>query len=357
MNKENWIDVLKGMAICMIIMTHCGLYELPGKIGRLFTFGRCSELFFMLSSYMSFMSYNRFFKGDAKVNGVKWIFRKLLRLLPLYYLAIVFSLIFGGNAYWLGSFGKVSVWNVLAHLTLTHGFFPHYSNSIIGVEWYLGVLVIFYLFVPLLYKYVNSFEKTCFFLIVLVLVISIINPCLIKMCPIHDSYIYVNVINRFSIWAQMPVLLLGLCFYHLRPFVKKEAEKRKGYRWLSISLLLISAILLCGQTLAKNHLYRITDVTLTGLCFFILMTGVSELKNPDRGLFQFFGMYCYGLFLFHYPVMHCVDLFYPKAENAFGMVVRFVLVFVCTLMLTIVLTKYVDKPIQRVVKKASLSIK
>ena len=59
--KESWIDALKGIGICMVVMPHCELYKLPNKFGMLCSFGQYGVgLFFILSAYLSFVSFERY---------------------------------------------------------------------------------------------------------------------------------------------------------------------------------------------------------------------------------------------------------------------------------------------------------
>ena len=165
-----WIDSLKGIAICGIVMVHSDTLGLPWLLEKIGDAGKCGvQLFFLLSSYLTFVSLEHYFNTKTSSRAISfhhlipWWAGKFIRLIPLYYLALfIYALFLGGSSYWLGTQEHITAQNVLAHLFFLHGLFPHYADSIIGVEWYLGTLAIFYLLAPYLYKIINSLTSLIF---------------------------------------------------------------------------------------------------------------------------------------------------------------------------------------------------
>lgn len=108
MNK--WIDALKGIAICGVIMVHSGISVLPFPISRLGAGGAYGVyIFLVLSAYLSFVSLQHFFTNVefSWIGCKKWLFRKLIRLAPLFYLSILISVI--------KNFGNIEFGNVFSH--------------------------------------------------------------------------------------------------------------------------------------------------------------------------------------------------------------------------------------------------
>ena len=150
-----YIDALKGLAILGVTMVHTGGDTLPGIFGRIGARGaRGVQMFFIISAMLTFSSLSKFFpkREDIRIDQVlEWYKKKVLRLMPMYYLAIICSMLTESwSVHWLGNEGRVTVKNIIAHICFTHGFFPHYTNSVLCVDWYLGVLVIFIIISPLL---------------------------------------------------------------------------------------------------------------------------------------------------------------------------------------------------------------
>ena len=55
--KMTWIDSLKGIAICGIVMVHSDTLGLPWLLEKIGDAGKCGvQLFFLLSSYLTFVS-------------------------------------------------------------------------------------------------------------------------------------------------------------------------------------------------------------------------------------------------------------------------------------------------------------
>ena len=130
--------------------------------------------------------------------------------MPLYYVGmIVHLLVLDGSSYWLGSLPGVSALNILSHVLFLHGFYPYFCNSILNVEWYIGVLAMLYIIAPLLHKYIKGLHQAvCVFLITLVLGNYL--PLLENYSLIPDKYVWGNFVGNFNILAQAPAINFGV---------------------------------------------------------------------------------------------------------------------------------------------------
>lgn len=158
-----YLDGLKGLAILLVVIIHTGASSLPSLWGDIGDFGKYGvQLFFIISTCLSLKSYE---KKNGSIS--KWILLRLLRLSPIYYLALfVYYFTYGGVETFLGPDANVSFLNILAHMLFVHGFFPNYINSIIGVEWYIGTLVVVYMCIPIIFKLVSDKEKSLSFVFI-----------------------------------------------------------------------------------------------------------------------------------------------------------------------------------------------
>lgn len=358
--RDNWIDSVKGISILAVIMPHAKLYELPGISGVLCSFGQYFIIpFLIISSYLSFFSYHRHIASGGSLCG--WYYKKLIRLIPLYYLALFISYFGGGDSFWLGQEGHVTCLNLITHLLFIHGLFPHYSNSIIGVEWYLSVLVLFYLFVPLLNKYVNTIQKSFFSCVVSILFVTIISTIALHFgFNGSDRYIYAAFINKFSLWAEIPVLLLGLCFFRIKP-LWDDFPIRPLYVWIALGTVVFFLI---GQALNKNTLFGVGDLYLCSVFFFLILLFLSKLDLiSDVVVFKPFrqlGVNSYALYLFHPFVYSLVklclgDLVVDASQSVGWLLVSYLLAACLTYVLSLLLMRFFDKPIRRVLYDLSSS--
>lgn len=192
-------------------MIHCGGSQLPDPLGIVGRFGGAGvELFFVISAFLSYQSLEKVSaKGKTSIVYGKWILRKVVSFIPVYYLSLLFSVIVvGGYPYWYGNEGVITLWNVMSHLTFTWSWVPHYCNSIIGGEWYLGTLIVFYMMGPILFKLINSFERSIVFSLVQQLLASILLPLQI----IEFRIIQIRIFTK-HILGNFGFLLSYLCLH------------------------------------------------------------------------------------------------------------------------------------------------
>lgn len=176
-DKIKWVDSMKGIAICGVVMAHTGASTLPSVLGIIGGNGnRGVQLFFVISGYLTFLSLHN---NKDSINF--WWFKKFAKLAPLYYIALVIGTMAEGRVEWLGREEHISTLNFVVHLLFLHGFVPHYCNSIIGGEWYLGTLTIFFMIAPLLYKYINTLERA-FYSLIAFIALSCLNIIVSQVC-------------------------------------------------------------------------------------------------------------------------------------------------------------------------------
>lgn len=100
MNRENlsYVDSLKGWAMLGVILTHSKAVYFPGILGKMGIAGaRGVQMFFLISAYLTAMSLDRTFEKETQWNwriSFKWILKRLIRIVPLYYLMLAVYLIF-----------------------------------------------------------------------------------------------------------------------------------------------------------------------------------------------------------------------------------------------------------------------
>ena len=231
--REQWIDALKGIGILGIILTHCGTKYLDGIF---YSIATCAsngvELFLLISAYLSFESYSKCFIGK-KWDVIRGLGKCWIRIIPMYYFALlIIGIATGGSEFWLGTEEKIHFGNALMHIFLLHGLVPHYANSIIGLEWYIGVLAIMYLLVPIIYRICDSLGKSVFvFCVVSIVSYKVDNSILNYVANREDVAIYWNYFDRFWILAQLPVILLGVILFHCKKMGEKGGNAQKKWMW------------------------------------------------------------------------------------------------------------------------------
>ena len=354
--KKSWINSLKGLAICGVVMVHSGVLNLSFPLGRLGAGGAYGVyVFFVISAYLAYVSLEHFFceKKISITNMLCWWQRKFVRLIPVFYLVLLITLLFAnGNDYWLGSQEKVSIWNIISHALFLHGLFPHYANSIIGVEWYLGVLAIFYAIVPFIYKHVNSHKKAWVMFAVSFAGCEVINQIAFRILPqnIQDGYIYQSYVEALWIFEQVPSLCLGIVLYY---FLKSSKVSRvKVYQLILV--ILCSCIFILGRAFGILQHSLLINYTLCAVCTMCIVLILNSHKCVviDNLLWSTLGCYSYPIYLLHCFISSLYDKYINlDVGNVFlNWGIKYLIVIAVSLIVSVLVTRFFDEPIQKLCK-------
>lgn len=309
---RGYIDSLKGMAVVAIILYHISVFndpELPWPFWWITHSGdRGVQLFFVISGFLSYLSLDRRFKDPGKVTSsgaFSWIKSRLIKLVPLYYLALVMSMLtHSWSPMWLGNEGHVSVLNILTHTVLIHVFFPHYADSILWVEWYLGVLVLYLVMTPFLYKYANGLKRMMLLLLLFEVVIITFPSLLMDLMPLEeDLFVYYGYIYNISPHLHLVVYSLGIV---LGILTHGNIGKLKNPRLISRGMLVFLIVEMIVLSIAG-----IKNINLFGLWSFMLLLSQEIHSSPiiDNRLFRFIGKHSYVMYLFQFTFFNIYDQF------------------------------------------------
>ena len=350
MKQFSWIDGLKGIAILAVIIVHCDGGKLPSPYGDFGKIGANGvQLFFVISGFLCALSVDRYFnKHPVSVKAAwSWTVNKCIRLIPLYYLSLIIGIMTGGSELWLAG-RNISAGNIITHLFFLHGLFPVYNDSILAVEWYISVLVMFYFLCPYIYKYIFN-AKRCIAVTIVISLLSCWGCSSIaeKYRNTQDAFIYVNYFERFSIYSQLPVLLMGVIVYFA--FKKYVRDSSPESKWLSYSLLLFVGFMLYGQAFRINKIHWAYDTTLFGVWFSILF--LSQMVHPviaiDNPVFCFLGRYSFQLYLFHHHILNFYRsrIHIETGSVTLNMLAQFAFVLSFSIIVSLLLSRFFERPV------------
>ena len=350
--RSEYLTALKGLATIMVLIVHTGAGSLPDIFGEIGNDGaRGVQLFFVISGILAFRSLDTFFR-DRKITikGIlHWYLKKYYRLAPLYYLAIIVSMLTASwSPWWLGSEGHVTLKNMIAHIFLLHGLVPHYTDSVLYIEWYIGVLWIFYLLSPWIFWIINSFEKSVIFTIMVYLINPFLKARLATIFPVdQDSYIYNEFLSNFGPLNQILVFCFGIILYFA---ILRIQDKQYNNKSISSMLLILSLIWLFCLIDGGDCIFRLTRNEMFGLCFAILILSqaIHSSKIVCNPFFMLLGKYSYGIYLFQFFLLKHYDK-YIRDNGYLEWFSRFVICLIAFTGIAVILDKLYEKPLNKII--------
>ena len=207
-NRVDFIDALRGIAAFIIIIFHLDLLpqpnlEVPALLDKFIRLGGSGViLFFVISAFSLYLSLDN--KKNEKGNFlIKFYLRRLFRIVPLFYFMLAFYVIITYTLF----HSSITKEQLLSNLMFAFNLHPLYVESLVWAGWTIGVLMIFYLFMPLIYSNINSFHKSIFFAISTIILSYIFDQFLKFNLTFNqdliDEYVYMNFINQLRISSNL----------------------------------------------------------------------------------------------------------------------------------------------------------
>lgn len=123
--------------------------SLNGILSKVSAIGaRCPQLFFIISAYLTWAA----LEGKS-IDYDIFLKKRYKRMAPLYYIALMVAVLIP-----VFKVFDISMGNYLSHILFLNGLNPQWCNGIIGVEWYIADLALFYLLIPLLRKLITGLK-------------------------------------------------------------------------------------------------------------------------------------------------------------------------------------------------------
>lgn len=252
--KYDYIDAIRGIAITLVVLVHASQYVKPLSSWLLAVMGEGAsgvQLFYVASAMTLCMSWVA--RHGKDVYPVRSFYlRRLFRIAPMFYLAIILFLLLNGTAASYFAPNGISWWFVPMTALFLHGFHPETINSVVPGGWSVAVEMTFYLVFPLL-MCVRKFHYLLFILIACI-VLQQFNATLSSMVFTYEAP-QAYLIERFAFFnffSQLPVFIMGIMAYLY--LVKNQAV---GLKTLllggAVFLLLLLEFWRPSQTFVQHH--------------------------------------------------------------------------------------------------------
>ena len=306
--KLDCIDALRGIAALSIFIYHIyvttGIYSIqiiPERFIDLTLAG--IPLFFILSAFTLYLSLDN--RAGEKRKFFKFYLRRFFRIAPLFYLLLIIVVLDS-----LIIQKAVPSWqDILVNFTFTFNLVPQYSMSLFSDGWTVGVEMLFYLVLPLVFIKVNSIRRSIVLFIGIYWLSKEIRWLLgaiigenIMMSTNYDFY-------NFSHWAYIfPLGVICYLIYKLYlPKMRSEYRAPAAFSMLLLSLVILFVFINnLPLDLALSDLYEPLGIltrwqAMSSVAFVLLILSLS--LNPNRLIVnrftRFFGTISYSLYLIH----------------------------------------------------------
>jgi peptidoglycan/LPS O-acetylase OafA/YrhL len=150
--RNQSLDLLRGVAILLVVLAHCSAAKtsiVPGLTSFADKYGELGvQLFFIVSGYTMMLTFGA--RVDSAAVGSFYV-RRVFRIVPLFWIAIVFYLLFtAGEGFRTWAPDGIGTRDVLLTFFFMHWASISAFNSVVPGGWSIAVEMQFYLLFPLL---------------------------------------------------------------------------------------------------------------------------------------------------------------------------------------------------------------
>lgn len=299
------IDLLKGLAMFAIVLCHVSqiTFDKPKVMNSLISLGQFGcQFFFFITGWLSFKSF------DVKLPDYeKYLLNKVKKILfPWYVVVFVYLTISMVLAKANVDFPYITSFNfadVLINILFLNGLFPCANNNVVLGGWYIGTLVLIWLLLPLIAKFVVGKDKPINRLVAVIVCCFVLMGCVdFVIGPIkNNSFFYFSFVN------QLPCVLLGgVAFYYEKNHDLPQSVK-----------ILLSIFCFCLGAMFKFFPYNLVHVfspflisvasaTVLSLCIHV------KTKGLVTKFFVFIGENSLFIYLTHVFIAFHVQYFFRK---------------------------------------------
>ncbi len=312
-----YIDALRGWAILGVVTVHVS-QQFPGLASVVRQFAndgaRGVQLFFVVSALTLTMSWRK------RPDGILPFYtRRLFRIAPMFWLAILFYLALDGFAPRPLAPEGIGWWQVALTTLFLHGWHPLSINSVVPGGWSIAVEMTFYLVFPFLVLMCRSNPIILTALILSLLfneiASNLVSPTVLRAVANGPQWL-ADLYKFLWFWNQLPIFLIGIGVYFLIEDYKSHVSVyfANTGAYLSVATLAILPFITLPFNLPGHFRY--------GLCFgllaFCLACGAQTFITNK--IICYIGKVSFSCYLWHFAIL---DIFSDHLRklgiNPFGL--------------------------------------
>lgn len=365
-NRLVSIDLLKGIAICMVILVHSRQQiSNLSSVFDIFKFGQMGcQIFFVVSGYSIAQSWSKY---RNKQKGIQSFYiKRFASIAPGYYLTIfiihTLNIILNmGIGKGIGFSENSQPISVLCNLLFLNGLLPFCNNNVAPGGWYIGTTVIFYTLFPLIFIVIDNMGKYKKYLPVIINILTIIIITIVSSLFGHEDYLLANNgFVYFSCLVQLPCFILGIQLWIEKKEQYSENKKYNINPIISIIFLIYSIFLFFKSTLKYKF---IIIPTLVGYATYFALKYLLVLEQNmiyrNNKIIIKIGNKSYFIYLVHCFFAYTMPLGIVMVLNHFNIIynpnilyiILLPLMFVFSYVMSIALEKICTPITKKIIKR------
>lgn len=339
-NRNILIDVLKGIAIIAVVLYHLGVSEF-GYLGV--------DVFFVISGYLVAIGLIKNF-NNSKFSYWEYLNKRLSRLWPGLIVISIIALVLGWK--WMlplhfkldcesivGTclFGN----NIIQYVTSGNYWMADNEFKPLMHTWYVGILMQFYLIIPLVFyaakKCAKQWNRAAFYILMSLSLLSFMIYVGPVMTDSQNFYLLPARFFELGVGALLAMMLM-----------KSDGGFMPGKAFFFCVLLLFAVILIFSPMIEAVKLRLLSTVAISVAMiwcsnYFTLSFGISKILYP----IGFMGVASYSLYLSHQVFF----AFYRYIESNVFSTVDYLYILCATIVLGLIMYFLFEKPLTQYLNK------
>lgn len=326
MNEKhlNGLTATRGFAALMIVIFHFGLNVFPfNKMQPFFAKGNVAvSYFFTLSGFI--MCYTYF---NQQIEYKDYLKRRVARIAPLYWVAMILSIIRIGKEAQLG-------FKTALNFFFAQAYVPGYALTINSAGWSLSVEMLFYLLFPLLLLLYKANQQRFAYRALLFYVLSqLVHLSMVAQAkPNNNSW---HELTYYFPFAHLNEFVIGMVGYYFYTHNKEQMSKMPVL--LTLGIVVLSMIYL---PFSKHN-------GLLSPLFVLMIVGLACKKESWLGAkpLVWLGEVSYGIYILQMPVNYYVSKLNAKY---LGLTTNWFFLFFVVMLVAIsaVCYSFIEKPLR-----------